>query len=60
MLESDPTMPIRLQELIDSGGLPPAYHEHPVVTSNPGELVLPCALYMDGVAYSTWSMVQGG
>ena len=38
---------------------PPIYYEHPVVRENPGDVVYPLALYLDGVGYSKVDTVLG-
>ena len=35
------------------------YSQHPVVMANPGEAVVPCALYLDSVAYQKRDSVLG-
>lgn len=49
----------KLAELIRDESLPPCYYEHKVVKDNPGELVLPIALYIDGVPFSQTDSVLG-
>jgi hypothetical protein len=58
-LEKDPSISVRLQAAIDEGLLPPSYSSHPVVLNNPGELILPLIIYLDGVAYSLRDSVIG-
>ena len=48
-LLEDPSLLQKVQESLAAGDWPPLYTEHPVVTSNPGETVVPIALYLDGV-----------
>ena len=39
-----------LATAVTEGQMPPVYTSHPVVLSSPGEVVLPFALYLDGVS----------
>ena len=55
---NNPAVSVRLQEALDENLLPPCYHTHPVVVASL-EPVLPCALYMDGVAYTNTDSVLG-
>ena len=52
---------LKLDEAIESGGLPPCYWGHPIVQQRvEGEpLPQPCALYLDGVSYSNVDTVIG-
>ena len=49
----------RLRETITENMLPPSYYDHPVVETNPEELVVPVGLYMDGLPYSLVDSVLG-
>ena len=49
----------RLMEMRREDKLPPRYWRHPVVQEHPQELVLPIALYLDGVPYSQTDSVIG-
>lgn len=48
-----------LRNALTDGFLPPVYHEHPVVLNNPGVLVYPVSLFVDGVPYSHIDSVVG-
>ena len=57
-VRADPTVSVKLKEAVDSGNLPRAYYDHPVVQDS--ELpVLPCSLYIDAVPYSNTDSVVG-
>ena len=59
-LRSDPTISVRIREAIDLGKLPPCYHEHTVTRAcDPENPPVPCALYMDGIAYSLLDSAVG-
>ena len=49
--ENDPGMGEKLREAISKNELPEAYTQHELVRSS-SELIMPIALYLDGVAYS--------
>ena len=60
LAENIGTTLIKLREAIDNNDFPPSYYTHPIVTSAAaGELVLPIALYVDGVPYSHTDGVVG-
>lgn len=53
MLVEVPDMATRVQEAHRADMLPPYYDEHPVVRSaGPGEVIIPLALYVDGVGHT--------
>ena len=49
----------KLQEAIDNQELPPCYWTHPVVQESAEDVVVPIALYLDGVQYSNVDSVIG-
>ena len=49
----------QLQYAVDNEQLPKCYYMHPVVLSAFGELVLPCAIFIDGLPYSLNDSVIG-
>ena len=49
----------RLREKKNSGDLPRIYLQHPVVTANPNEPVIPLALFVDAVPYAQNDSVLG-
>jgi hypothetical protein len=59
LVDQGPGLDFMLAEAIDAGDFPPSYKEHPVVVQNPGELVLPIALYLDAVPYTLTDSVLG-
>lgn len=56
---SDPLMRMRLDEAIEGGDLPPAYHQHKAVLDFPMEPIIPLSLYLDGVPYASNDSVIG-
>jgi hypothetical protein len=58
-VESDLSCRNKLAEMIRDKTLPPCYFEHKVVTDNPGEHVVPVALYLDAVPFSQTDSVLG-
>ena len=58
-MNSDSTIGIKTAEAKAAGDLPPAYTEHTVVLRSIGKLVLPLALFIDGVAYALTDSVVG-
>jgi hypothetical protein len=58
-VSNDCTFSVKLREAIEGGLLPPSYHQHPIVVSNPGEVIAPIAIYMDGLPYSQVDSVLG-
>eukprot|EP00969_Alexandrium_andersonii_P172564 7628423-Alexandrium_andersonii.AAC.1 len=56
-VKQDVSVSLRLREAHDEGELPEAYGRRPVVRA--GGLVLPLALYVDAVPYSTTDSVAG-
>jgi hypothetical protein len=48
-----------LQQAITNKSLPQRYYEHPVVLQNPSKLVLPMAIFIDGLPYSLTDSVIG-
>lgn len=48
-----------LREQVQGGKMPPCYYDHPVVRSNPSELVAPIAVYLDFVPHSLVDSVLG-
>ena len=57
--QRDASISVKLGENINEGVYPDTYYSHPVVRANPNELVLPAAIYMDGIAYSQTDTVLG-
>ena len=55
---NDPSCSVRLRELVQERALPPSYFSHPVV-SNSDTLVVPTALFVDGLPYSHTDSVIG-
>lgn len=56
--ERDPALPVKLQEMCDGGGLPPAYWEHPLLKAS-DTTILPTALYCDAVPYNNTDSAVG-
>ena len=55
---SNPSISVRLQEMIDEGELPPCYHQNPIV-QNSDSPVVPVSLFCDGVPYSNDDSLVG-
>lgn len=58
-VRADPTVTVKLMELVDSRALPESYFAHPVVRANPDSYVLPIGLFIDAVPYSQTDSVIG-
>ena len=58
-IEANPSIMHRFRESRDAGEWPPAYTQHERVRASPHDVVLPCALYLDGVPMTRTDGVLG-
>ena len=59
-VSSTPHLLQRVVEARDNKLLPPAYYDHPVVESAPAEaIVVPTAIYMDGISFVRHDNIEG-